>query len=864
MAVLFVGVLAVMLPPAARAIDAVVPKRILVLYWYNREWPGNVTFHENFQAALESATTRPVEYYSEYLESNRFPGEDQSLLLRNYLRQKYADRTIDVVVAVTDASVEFLLKYRDSLFTSTPIVFIAAKAPVSKKVVGRAGLTGIVLGGDYTNTLDLALRLHPNTERVFIISGTLERDQRYERLCREEFRQYEGRVSIDYLTDLAPDELISRTRHLPKDSIVLYVFQQILDEHGKTLESPDILALIANSTPCPIYGLSNWQVGRGIVGGFVRTLDANGARAAEIALRIVNGMRAQDIPVESTPVVPTFDWRELKRWRISEQTLPFGSRVLFRVPSFWDEYKWYATVLICVVIGQSVLIAGLITNRAQRKRAEEERRRAQFDVAESRARLAGVVGSAMDAIISVDDDQRIVLLNDAAEKMFGCVEHEVIGEPLERFIPERFREAHRQYIQAFGDSNATRRSMRSGGAVYGRRANGEEFPIEASISQLELHGKRFYTVILRDITQRHKAVEALRESEERFRNMADTAPVMIWVADVDKRCTYFNQQWLDFTGRTMEEEICTGWAGHISTDDAERCLETYTTAFDLHRPFTIEYRLRRQDGQFRWILDSGTARFSPGGEFLGYIGSCLDITERKAAEQALQDLSGQLIRAREEECARIARELHDDVNQRMALVSIELDELQQNPPDTTEKLRARLKDVMTQITDTSREIHRMSYDLHPSKLVQLGLVAALKSLCHELHQRHGLIIEFTESNVPAELPRDISLCIYRIVQECLSNIIRHSGAKESHVELVGTGNELRLRVNDSGIGFDSESPGAKQGLGLVSMRERLRLVGGDISVDSRSSSGTQINASVPMAMGNDVRRGDGTRMAARR
>ena len=102
------------------------------------------------------------------------------------------------------------------------------------------------------------------------------------------------------------------------------------------------------------------------------------------------------------------------------------------------------------------------------------------------------------------------------------------------------------------------------------------------------------------------------------------------------------------------------------------------------------------------------------------------------------------------------------------------------------------------------------------------------------------------------------------MQECLSNIIRHSGAKESHIELVGTGNELRLRVNDSGIGFDSESPGAKQGLGLVSMRERLRLVGGDISVDSRSSSGTQINASVPMAMGNDVRRADGTRMAARR
>ncbi|PWU04085.1 MAG: hypothetical protein C5B51_17480, partial [Terriglobia bacterium] len=150
--------------------------------------------------------------------------------------------------------------------------------------------------------------------------------------------------------------------------------------------------------------------------------------------------------------------------------------------------------------------------------------------------------------------------------------------------------------------------------------------------------------VSRNITERKRAEAALRESEERFRNVADTAPVMLWVSGTNKLCTFFNKPWLDFTGRTMEQEIGDGWTNGVYPDDLERCVATYSSFFDARRSFQMEYRLRRADGEYRWILDSGTPRFQEG-EFAGFIGSCLDVTERKLMEDLLRANELQLTEA---------------------------------------------------------------------------------------------------------------------------------------------------------------------------------------------------------------------------
>src|SRR5215831_350950 len=268
-AALFFGVALQQSPPVALAQEAAAPKRILVLYWEGKDYPGNVTFDKSFQEGLQSAPAGSVEYYSEYLESNRYPGENQALVLRDYLRQKYAQRHPDVVVAVSDVALDFLLTYRGELFTGTPIVFTAFFRPAPEETIIGPGLTGIFARNEYRGTLNLALRLHPGTEQVAIISGSPQRDKVFERRCRDALKGYERNVSISYLTDLPLAELIDKTRSLPQRSLILYVYQQAIDEQGRILQTEDVLDLVVRSSRVPIYGLASWKVGKGIVGGYV-------------------------------------------------------------------------------------------------------------------------------------------------------------------------------------------------------------------------------------------------------------------------------------------------------------------------------------------------------------------------------------------------------------------------------------------------------------------------------------------------------------------------------------------------------------------------------------------------------------------
>ena len=245
------------------------------------------------------------------------------------------------------------------------------------------------------------------------------------------------------------------------------------------------------------------------------------------------------------------------------------------------------------------------------------------------------VEAAPNAMLMVDSAGRIVLANAQTERTFGYSRQELLGQSIEILVPVRHRAAHLGYREAFF-AEFRSRAMLARGDLHGLCKDGREIPVELGLNHITAPDGRFVLASVIDITERKQAERTLRESEARFRLLADGAPVLIWLAGVDKLCTYFNQGWLAFTGRTSEQELGHGWTDGVHPEDRPRCWETYVAAFDARQPFTMEYRLRRQDGQYRWILDTGVPRTGADGSFAGYIGSCVDITEQKHAAETQQ------------------------------------------------------------------------------------------------------------------------------------------------------------------------------------------------------------------------------------
>jgi signal transduction histidine kinase len=359
------------LVPVVRSQDSKGTKKVLVLYWDTKDFPGNISFDQGFQAGMRSEPSSQWEIFNEYLDTTRFPGDDQAELLRDYLRQKYAKQHIDAVVVTPDPALEFLLRYRSDLFTDSPIVFVAVRRPPPEVLAAGPGLTGIIRANTHRKTVDLALKLQPETQEIYVISGTPERDKRFETAAREELAGYQKRVHVTYLTDLPVSELTNRVKDLPPRSIILYVWQRSAEESQKALHTFQILEQIRNNASVPIYGMGSRNVGNGIVGGYVQDSERNGLEAAELVRQIFNGTRASNIPVDSASSVPTFDWRELKRFGISESKLPKGSVVLFKEFTVWEQYRW-RIILIGALIGlETLIITALLLERRRRRRAKE-------------------------------------------------------------------------------------------------------------------------------------------------------------------------------------------------------------------------------------------------------------------------------------------------------------------------------------------------------------------------------------------------------------------------------------------------------------------------------------------------------------
>jgi PAS domain S-box-containing protein len=359
---------------------------------------------------------------------------------------------------------------------------------------------------------------------------------------------------------------------------------------------------------------------------------------------------------------------------------------------------------------------------------------------------------------------------------------------------------------------------------------------------------RLFDVLARqaaDLIERTRAEDALRESEERFRLMANSAPVSIWLADAQKRCTYVNQPWIDLTGRPVENALGDGWLHSLHPDDQERIGSGLAGIWERREPFQVEYRVMRHDGHFRWVIDTGVPRYSGDGSFAGYVGSAVDVTERKLAEAALSTLSQRLLDAQEEERAHLARELHDDINQRLSLLHLRLDALASVMSGETLEGSRTLAEARHEVAGLVKDVHDLSHRLHPQRLEYLGLGAAASALCDEMAVQHAVVISFHAAPIPDDLSMRSALCLYRVLQEALRNAVKHSGVHAIDVRLEPGTERVTLTVQDRGRGFDPEARRGA-GLGLISMKERLHAAEGELAVESRPQQGTVIRARVPL------------------
>jgi signal transduction histidine kinase len=279
----------------------------------------------------------------------------------------------------------------------------------------------------------------------------------------------------------------------------------------------------------------------------------------------------------------------------------------------------------------------------------------------------------------------------------------------------------------------------------------------------------------------------------------------------------------------------------------DRLRRSVQAALRTGTPYELDLQAVRLDGTRLWLTSRGEVVVDASGHPICLRGTTQNITDRKRSEDALISMSGRLITAHEDERTRIARELHDDLSQRMAVLQIGLEQFKQGTQGISPAAVQQLHTIAETAREVSTDIHNMSYQLHPARLELLGLVASLKGFCREFSEQHKMAVQFAHSHIPGQIPKDVTLCLYRITQEALQNVVKHSGAAAAEVELLAHSDEIELCISDSGRGFDVESVRGVVGLGLISMRERLRLIGGHLSIESEPSHGTQIRVRIPQA-----------------
>jgi PAS domain S-box-containing protein len=508
------------------------------------------------------------------------------------------------------------------------------------------------------------------------------------------------------------------------------------------------------------------------------------------------------------------------------------------------------------------VIAGML-GLYQLYRQSRGRLDASRELHDVEVQVSNIVESAMDPIVTIDADQRIVGFNPAAEQAFRWPREAVLGQPVDRLIPQRLRAAHREHVERFGQTGGTARRMGSEGilssrVLVGLRADGQEFPMEASISQHEGHGGRRYTAILRDVSARARAEKLLSDSEARLRGILDSAMDAIITVDERQHIVLFNQAAEAMFACPRDEAIGAPISWFIPERDraahARHIAEfgqSTTASRRMGGALRIVTGLRRNGEEFP--IDASISQISESGSRY-YTVILRDVTARFRAEEALrrsrnelQELGAAAHVTREQEKSRIARELHDELGQALTMLQMDVAWFKAKIPGDAPAFAGKLDRMEKLLKTTIAATRRIAADLRPLVLDDLGLVPALEWLVQNFTQRTGVSCELLIEDPRLELPGAQSTAVFRVVQESLTNIAKHAQATRAKVEVGKDDGVLTVRIQDDGVGFATDAPRKPNSLGLFGLRERASLLSGAATIASAPGAGTTVELRLPLA-----------------
>jgi PAS domain S-box-containing protein len=690
------------------------PRRVLLIHSLGRDFAPYDSFSAAFRTELASQSPEPLDLFEASLDSARFAQSPQEGPLVEYLRAQFAEQRLDLVVSIGGPAAQFAQRHRPQLFPTTPMLIAAADQRLLDRTTLGPNDTAVAVLNDLAQTMKTILRVLPNTTNVVVVIGKSPLERFWSGEIRREFQPFTNRVTLVWFNELPFSEVIKRCAALPQGSAIYFPLLCV-DAAGVPHLEERALTRLHEVANAPIFGIRDSQLGLGIVGGPLTAIEELSRDAAKAAVRILRGEKPREVRIPPQVLgPPQFDWRELKRWGISDALLPAGSAIRFRQPTAWELYKGRIIAVSSLCLVESVLILLLIRNLVNRRRVER----------------------------------------------------------------------------------------------------------------------------------------ALRESEERLSLAAAAGDVGVWVWNIRRDRIWATDNWLRMFGFTAETTIhYETFLQRVHPKDRPKVERAVQRAVDDRTHYVSEHRVVLPDSAVRWIAAHGRFHSGANAKQPRLLGASVDITERKRAEEAARDLSGRLLDAQEDERARLAKELHDGLSQNLALLSVEMEMLGRQLPETPGQINARLEEFSRQAKGLSADVHRISHGLHPAKLTQLGLAVALKGFCREVEMAHGIAVRFEAHDVPRVLPEDVALCLYRVGQEAIQNVVKHSHAKNAKLELVAVDDAIKLSVTDDGRGFEMGAERATSTLGLVSMQERVRLVQGEIAVKSKLGEGTCVEAFVPLAKG---------------